>query len=540
MTALFNTQIFFKLNLKEKLILWLIPAILGATGITLLQYLLPIHSGYPGLDQDPAYQYYLNGLALFDLQAPMHVDHPGTPLQIIAGVITSIVWTIKTVFGHEIVGLIQSGLNDPEYYIAWICPILLICNVMATYYFGLKVFQSSSKIYLALICQITSFLFWPLLPRSIYLAPESLLVVISYWYLGLLSPLIFKLSNKNTDGNPPSTMMLGLVGGLGLAVKFNFAPLLLLLLFLEKPAKIVKAALLSVVFFLIFVSPALVRYEQIANWVLSLFMHSGVYGSGKPSIIDPILVLGNLKQLIDNFFVIFVVCFLLLIVLIKRYFENIKNGKTLASELLTPLVLLVTISLEIALVAKHFGYHYLLPILPVVTISISWLLRNISLKIDSKLINRALPITCIGLSLFIALSSATKSTIDLAAKRMTANQSLSAIEKEIALHPNALIIGTYRCTLRKCALSFAGAYATLHDYLPQYLNNYLYYSIWWQKLVVYGSGWEDPTYLKPILASGTEVLLVSPEGNIGLDRFVLSPIVKTPLQTLYKIEALRN
>lgn len=536
-----NIKILFKEILKrDRLILWLIPAILAATGIELLKYLLPIYSGYPGLDQDPAYQYYLNGLALFDMQAPMHVDHPGTPLQVFSGVITFVVWLIKSLLNSENLTLIQSGLADPEYYIFWICSALLFCNVIATYYFGFKVFQSTSKMYLALLCQITPFLYWPLLPRIIYLAPESMLIAVTYWYVGLLSPLILNSANKNIDGKYPSTLMLSLVGGLGLAVKFNFAPLLLLLLLLKKPAKILKVFLLSIVFFIIFISPALVRYEQIINWVIGLFVHSGIYGSGSPTIIDPNLILDSLRRLLTNFLLVFIVCFLLLFTTAFKIYVRIDSTKQLAFNWAIPLTLLATMTLEITLVAKHFGYHYILPILPVVTISICWLLQSSLLLTDSKKISVAISATCSILSLFIAFSSAAKSTTDLSSKRAIADNSINAIQKEIALHPKALIIGTYRCTLQKCALSFAGAYATLHDYLPPYLDNYLYYSIWWQKLVVYGSGWESPSYLKPLLASGKEILLVSPEQNMGLDKFDLTPIVKTPLQTLYKIESIRN
>ena len=65
-------------------ILLIVPIVLFIIQYSFIQKIYPLY-----LDSDPAYQYLFNGLLILNGHSPYHIDHPGTPVQIlIAGVVS--------------------------------------------------------------------------------------------------------------------------------------------------------------------------------------------------------------------------------------------------------------------------------------------------------------------------------------------------------------------------------------------------------------------------------------------------------------------
>ena len=93
-------------------------------GAAILPYFSHTEYGY-----DPAYPYLFNGMGLMRGFAPQHVDHPGTPLQMMTGIVSFIDWSVRRVFGATTLNFEAAVLNDPESYLLSISAALLILSL---------------------------------------------------------------------------------------------------------------------------------------------------------------------------------------------------------------------------------------------------------------------------------------------------------------------------------------------------------------------------------------------------------------------------
>lgn len=176
---------------KDLMLLLTIPIGLLLMGIIFFQQISPVYAGANGFDHDPAYVYLLNGLNILGGYPPGHIDHPGTPLQLLSAFIILVHWSIQKTVGLESEGVISSALIHPEFYIQSISFAILILNAWATFYFAKKVFESTKNIKLAIFCQTAPLAFWTVAPNVVYLAPEGLLIFSSLIMLGLLAEFFF-------------------------------------------------------------------------------------------------------------------------------------------------------------------------------------------------------------------------------------------------------------------------------------------------------------------------------------------------------------
>jgi hypothetical protein len=119
---------------------------------------------------DPAYVYLFNGLSILSGVGPGHVDHPGTPVQLL---VAFVILIKSTLTGSDLSEAIKAALINPEASIATVSVFLLAGNALATWFLGFRIMRATGSIALAVGAQTGPMYLGHLLPRLTYLAPES-------------------------------------------------------------------------------------------------------------------------------------------------------------------------------------------------------------------------------------------------------------------------------------------------------------------------------------------------------------------------------
>lgn len=538
----------------HQILLLIIPAIMTIVGISFLLQISPIYAGASGYDQDPAYVYLFSGLTILDGQSPYHIDHPGTPLQVLVAIVIFINWVFLWLVGGVNEDVIGAVLSQPELYMVTICIVLLVLNASALYYLGRRVFQSIHDIRMALVFQTAPFLFWIVAPRVVYLSPEALLIYASVLLLGLLVPTIFASGDSEKSTADSTITLAGIVCGFGVAVKITFIPMLGLLFLLGERIRIFHGFKFAVITFMICMLPILSGLGRMVDRFYFFAIHSGKYGSGKADVIDIDELPGRMLALFEWFPLFYAVLIILIVLLILKgllfvvcRYSDILVKKPLRYSYMqwlvgwgvsvtkwnisVPLVLVSVGVFQTLLVLKHPGPHYMVPVLPIVLLSVVWMALVFKLKQRAKSV--LLLLCCL-----IGMISVSVAFYDLRNNRFLINESNSTILVELEKHENPLLIGAYRCMLPECALTFGVSYApSLRKKTAPFLLNFYEYNIWNKKLLVQSEGWVALDRVNKIISEGRPVFLVSPKDYSSMKLFSLETIVTTPIQSLYRVKS---
>ena len=154
---------------------WLLlffPVVMAVVGFVYLSHISPAFAGGHFYNHDPVYTYLFNALTLLDGNPPDHIDHPGTPLQILAAIVVYLRWLAVGAGGD----VISTVLENPEAYIYSVSVVLLAINVLADIYVGKKVFNASGSVVAAMLFQSTPLIFRTVAVRIVYYSPEALLI----------------------------------------------------------------------------------------------------------------------------------------------------------------------------------------------------------------------------------------------------------------------------------------------------------------------------------------------------------------------------
>jgi len=539
----------------QSLMLLVFPTILIIAGFSFSLQIFPIYAGASGYDHDPAYVYLFSGLTILDGHSPYHIDHPGTPLQVLIALVVLIQWVYLWVAGSVSEDVINSVLFKPKHYITTICLMLLILNACAVYYLKRHVFQSTANVKLALFCQSAPLVFWIVAPRIVYLSPEALLIFASVILLGLLAPIIAG-SNEGQSNMPGKIPILaGIICGFGVAVKITFVPMLGLLLLLGTRSRMFRALKYTVITWMVCMLPILGSIVRMIDQYYSFTIHSGKYGAGKADFINIDAISDRMVDLIEAFPFFYSVLLVLVMVLILKVISVVvykSPGYSAAvpssyshivrlvdyiapvtkSSINVPLVLVFVGFFQTFLVLKHPGAHYMIPVLPIAFLSVVWLVQLVGNKwrLDAVLL---------GLSCLLVVNSISTAFFDLRDSRLLINESMESVQAELDKYINPLVIGAYRCMLPECGLSFGVYFApSLSHKTEHLLSNFYDYHIWSNMLNVPGEGWVDIDWINKDIAEGRDVFLVSPERYESLELFSLVTVVNTQAQSLYRVTGL--
>lgn len=508
-------------------LLWIASAIYISAAYYTYSIISPAYIGAGGYDSDPAYVYLLNGLTLLYGNVPGHVDHPGTPLQVFCAVVIFLRWSLLRIAGVSREGdILGDVLSDPEGYITTASLLLLAINTLALLFLGLRVFQVVGKLWAGITILLMPFLFPIVIPRSVYLSPEALLIFASICLLAMLLPIFFQKKDQEEQNNA-TPIISGVLFGFGLAVKFTFLPMVFLL-FLQRGA---RRILLSIAFacgsFILFILPALPKFHYMINWTKAIAQHTGHYGQGATGIVDWAEVPERATRLFYEFLLALVVALLLLIspIILKRLDPSEKRA--------VPWVLSAVVALQFVLVLKHYGTHYMIPALPGSLVGAVWLIWKTKADLAKSALWRSLPIFLVSAGLVIGVYSTSNMMSTLANSRALLSEEHQKISAALDMYPGALIICSYRCGLPQAAISFGISYTDgkLERNARPFLSNFteVKYAIYQPSVDYSGDQIND------LIHNGKKVLLLSTSNAHWLKHFDGDPILVLSQRTLYKI-----
>jgi len=253
---------------------------------------------------DPDYVYLFNGLNIALGHAPVHTDHPGTPLQLLGGA-----WIRLHNVGASTGETAVNTILNSEDRLAQLNLLIFLLLLGAVTAAGFLIFGRTQKARPALL-PAAGLLF---LGTDVYCLgrynPEPFLLLISF-LLGLTiycqcclkqnpspatatpirsqSPLVFPL------------LASGLVAT-GLAAKINFAPLALLPLVLIRGKKNKLAYIFfTLVILALWLIPDYGQLGQMTDWWEGLATFTGRYGTGSLGLIDTSAYLRNAVEMAVN------------------------------------------------------------------------------------------------------------------------------------------------------------------------------------------------------------------------------------------------
>ncbi|UCH97996.1 MAG: hypothetical protein JSV88_14390, partial [Candidatus Aminicenantes bacterium] len=342
-----------------------------------------------GSNLDPEYVYLLNAANLASLKGVGHIDHPGTPVQVLGAVTIKVVhffnFSSQTDWHTDV-------LQRPEYYLKAIHIVMTVLNVLMLLTLGMFTYFLTKNLWLSLWLQLSPFFSITLLQFGLTrVSPEPLLFFSSSLMIVVLV-FVWKAHSDNFTTPRENVIMIlifGLITGFGIACKVTFIPLVLipLILFPKLKNKILYlfAAAIS---FVIFTLPIIRMYPRFFDWIYKLFTHSGQYGSGSFQLVTSHQFIRNIKKLLvqNPFFSITLVlalAFIIITLLVPKW------RKTSCPNIHFKL-LVGTAAAQAAgllMVSKHSANHYLLPVLNLAGITLFLIFFSLKHLLDHHHVN---------------------------------------------------------------------------------------------------------------------------------------------------------
>lgn len=343
-----------KLNHRYScIILIIIPLILFINSL-LLNYAMGPFWQYA----DPCYLYLFNAIHFLKGIAPTHIDHPGTPVQLL---ILFIIFIIN--LGSSVTVIVEKVLRNPEYYLHAVNYILITGIALSSYLLAKYVYNKTQDLLAALLTQLPGLTFLitksftstlPVPPVVANVNPEPLLIII----LNLFNLSWFSLFfAKDSKERLLATLMLGFICGLGLATKLTFFPILICaLIILSWPLKLIFMGM-SLISFCLWTLPIMHQYPILWAWAKGIVTHTGMVGDGSQGFIDFPKYLYTLVHIFlpeYGLFNIFAIASF-----IVSSIKIIEKKQNPVYKFLW--VINIGILFQFAMVAKHYSSHYLLP-----------------------------------------------------------------------------------------------------------------------------------------------------------------------------------
>jgi hypothetical protein len=364
-----------QIKAKTLLLLSLIPIVVFFSSLYLKEKTGPYYYGH---NFDPEYAYLLNSLMILNSQIPYHVDHPGTPLQVLGSLV------IQTTFYYQSFlkknkspiyasnpskkgeqdsktnsnsnqnkvtkqSLNQDVIEKPELYLSCINFLLLLLICFSILIAGITTFLMRRKMYEALFIQLIPSLFLTTIQSNIRVSPEPLCLFGVILFISLLTIYIFHKTifvgspQINLSIQKSERIYAIAIGALiALIVTTKIINILLLLfVFILPKTKLRIYTICSFLFFSIFMTlPILSNYKYAFGfWLLAGVSH-GTYQKWNVGFLGKFHdIIGNLKSLIFQepfFFILFLLClfgYLLIILLKSKIFSTNQESNNQTNEL---------------------------------------------------------------------------------------------------------------------------------------------------------------------------------------------------------------
>lgn len=432
---------------------------------------------------DPGYVYLISSLNIAQGFGVGHFDHPGTTVQILGSVIIRICFLIC---GKD-PDIAADVLSGPEEYLFILNTTFILINSVTLIILGIAAYKFTKNIYLSIFLQLSPFASMEIFYGSIIVSPDNFLITVSLLFI---CALLYYWFRTDENCNPPFKLILafGIICGLGLATKLNFIPLVFIPFFLIKGYKNkMYFWILTIISFILFISPILADISTFAEWVERLVLNSGKYGKGDSNVINANLLLPNLKQIFSKdavFTFSFLVLILSFVLSLLRYFKEKQTGAKYFTKInKIMLSLLFAVSLQILLVAKHYAQYYLIPSM-MLSIIIFAVCIYIILPFFEKANKSIKPEHYIALIfILIAAWSAFKIFESYNEAVYFKNEALRSEKFIKENYQNDMVISAFSSANRECALAFSVRYAAkkkseYEKFISKINKQYIFYDPW--------------------------------------------------------------
>jgi hypothetical protein len=462
--------------MKSKLLMLVTLLILPLSLYFSVSYLKQFQGPYfYGTNSDPDYVYLLNSLNVARLKLPGHIDHPGTPVQVIGAI------TIKLT--HIVSGkgkIVNDVLTRPEFYLQILNTVFLILTVITLVITGWIVWRLSKKVEIALLFQMVPlFTIVPELLTKVSTEPTLIITCL------LFSVLVLRVFIKEDLDERKNSYLFGfaILSAFGVATKITFFPLILV------PIVLLKAwsdkFYFSVIFaitFCILAFPLVFQWEYFRDWLKGLFFGVGVYGSGKQTIIDTASFLQNLLKILSTEFVFDIILLGVIILLIAFFFyyplkEYRKHHPTRFKIIFFSAAVF---SVYLVIISKHYHYRYMIP--PIIFSSVTLLGGTMIVQdvFQNLKLLKGVSIVFIATIIFYQVYSFQETTSQLKYDLLGQNELLSLIDKR---YHSGIKIYSYGSSSPEQAFSLALGYSYLEQSTytrvlkNKYPNTY-FFSLW--------------------------------------------------------------
>jgi len=438
---------------------------------------------------DPDYAYILNGLNINMLKLPLYSDHPGVPLTLLAAIGIRLIY----LFSGSSMDIQTDVLSNPAYYEVRLQFILFLLIIITAIFSGFYIYRKTKNVFLGIVIQMIPFLFsTSLVISTTSFMPDAMLIIILYLFFILIIQYVENIINNQNTAK--EEWLFPILCGLALSVKIIVLPLLLLPVILLKMniKKILRFSIIVVLSFIVFTLPIVKQYPHMLQWFLSLFTHSGIYGKGSATIINPETYFKNILFIISNNHLMTIMMILSLILLFFFYYLK-RKGVFSVNSILYKLFIasIITQLLSILIVSKTFeGKSYYLIVTYTLT-TLSFVISAIILIIYLKLsrLNIAIILTCF---LVISIFANRKNyKDDFLSRSMTKNECIE-LQQFIDSNPNYVVITNNAFSFNKnYALLFGLAFSRVHEekLMQLYPNVYFYnvipgkYTNWYKEIL---------------------------------------------------------
>lgn len=501
---------------STNLALAIIPAILLITVASMYVLVSPLYAGAPNYDYDPAYIYLLNAMSIMHGYVPGHIDHPGTPVQILSGAILAVTWFLARLAGQIQLDFDSAILDNPEFYLRAIACVFLVMNVSAIFYLGYRIQRATHSLLLALVVQVGFVLFAGLLPWMAYAAPEAILIFSAAVIMAILSDILFAPQSQGEQGTVGRGILTGFLLALGLTAKVTFLPLLLLIFVLPTTKEKVAAAASFISFAVLMLLPMVPAAPRLIDWLTRLISHTGEYGGGPSGFIDAAAIPARVRIFLYDTPPLFVALGACFVVMLARLWvaRGQRRGSTDRRIAGQGAIFCAILIIQLLMVVKHFSDHadhYILPALSIAPVVFGWAIYHGLASLSSPV-----KATITGAALAVATLVATNDVhaylVSLEKYDRQRDADLVLLQQTLDRHPNAIIIGCYRVRERGFAIQFgigyvAPAYAAR---LAAGRPGQISYNRFNDRLYQAGA-WRELMYLNQLIAQGHDVLLVLPD-----------------------------
>lgn len=277
---------------------------------------------YVGENSDPEYVYALNALNIIALRSPVHVDHPGTPLQTLLAGAFVLRHAVSCITG-DCRSVIEEVVSDPERYLNFGRLILLGILAGTLFHAGRRAYAISGFLSAAVALQGVLFLFPAVVMSLARVTPEPMLMICSILFVLPFFELAFTKASKG-EIDPADANRWAIVAGIafaaGVASKITFLPLGALVFLFPSWRNWLRLSGAVAVAGFVLLLPISSRLQYFGTWVTSLLTHKGMYGGGEAGMPGGAQLLVSAKSLLvqETFLPVWVLALLIFSIQLRK------------------------------------------------------------------------------------------------------------------------------------------------------------------------------------------------------------------------------